>query len=661
MCGIAGLVNWGNREILSRMTALLAHRGPDDCGVSEHLYPDGTWLGLGNRRLSVLDLSAAGHMPMSNDDGTLTITYNGEVYNAFELRAGLENKGYRFRSHTDTEVVLKMYEEHGPDCLNHFNGMFSLAIEDRRRDQLFLARDHFGIKPLYYVHRGRQFAFASEIKSFLAIPDFDTRVSPDALQQYLSFLWVPDPLTLFDTVLKLPPGHCATFRRSEMKVEQYWDLSVPAAGTRHARSEEELIDAVRSELTRSVRQQTLSDVPVGAFLSGGLDSSSIVSIMSSLSRAPVKTYNISFPHQDRVGENTLDDPGTARRFANSLGCEHHEIEVSPQIASLLPKLTYHMDEPTADPALAMAYLVCQQARGDCTVLLSGAGGDEIFGGYRRYAAHYWNQLYSRVPGAVRRYGIELPLEALPSMRGSQLKGWVRLAKKMVRAAGQEPVQAAAMNLTYMSRELRVKLCLAQESTCDPRQALLQHLDQVPDSDFLHQLMYLDIKTFLPNLNLAYIDKMGMANSIEARVPFLDRQLAEFVFREVPPRLKVRGRFHGTLKYILREALADRLPAEVLKAPKAGFGAPIDLWLARDLREMTDDLLSADRINSRGFFDFRAVQRLVAEHRSGKADWSFQIWQLLTFEIWGQTFLDHAKWSIRYEAAPIPSGIFSITL
>lgn len=623
------------------MTALLEHRGPNDSGIVEHFSPGGDWIGLGNRRLAILDLSAAGHMPMTNDDGTLTITYNGEVYNFVQLRERLEAKDYRFKSQTDTEVVLKMYEEYGPECLNHFDGMFAFAIADRRRAQIFLARDHFGIKPLYYIQRGHRFAFASEIKSFLAIPDFEARILPEALEQYLTFLWVPDPLTIFDGVLKLPAGHCATLRRGDLYIEQYWDLKIPPANQAYAHTEESLVEAVRAELTHSVRRQMRSDVPVGAFLSAGLDSSSIVSIMSRLSAAAVRTYTIGFAPEYRVGENTLDDPSIPRSLAKKLGCQHHEIEVKPQIASLLPKLIYHMDEPTADPALAMAYLVCREARRDSTVLLSGAGGDEIFGGYRRYHLRHWHNLYQNIPRALRQSLIEPAINHLPVLQGSPLKGWVRLAKKMVRSAALEPRQSAVMNLMYMSPDLREELFVGkQRPLLDPAQPLLQHLDRVQDADFLHQLMYLDLKTFLPSLNLAYIDKMSMANSVEVRVPFLDRHLAEMLFTEVPPSLKVRRGLRGALKHILRRAMAD-LPKEVLNAPKAGFGAPIDHWLTHDLRDMTEDLLSATRIHDRGFFSSSVVQRLIEEHHSGKVDWSFQIWQLLTFEIWSQTFLDRA--------------------
>jgi asparagine synthase (glutamine-hydrolysing) len=638
MCGIAGLVNWGNRSILERMTGLLRHRGPDDFGIHEWLTSDGTWSGIGNRRLAILDLSAAGHMPMTNDDSTLTITYNGEVYNSPELRRQLEMKGHRFRSRTDTEVVLKMYEEYGPACVERFEGMFSFAILDQRRDQIFLARDHFGVKPLYYMCRNGRFAFASEIKAFLALPDFQIRVSPEELQQYLTFLWVPEPATIFDGVLKLPAAHWAIFKRGELRIQQYWNHSLPSEGSAFTLSEDETIEALRAYFEHSVTQQMVSDVPLGAFLSGGIDSSSIVSTMRSLTQARIRTYTIGFPSVARVGESTLDDPAIASELASSLDCDHHHIEVTSDVASLLPALMYQMDDPVADPALLMTHIVCREARKEVTVLLSGIGGDELFAGYRKHRAQYWNEIYRRLPATMRRRAIEPIINSLPTAGGTRFQGPIRLAKKMARSADHDPIEAALLNVTYMSDALRTELC-KESSGVDTWQTHRRHLEDVAHADFLNRLLYLDFKTFLPSLNLAYIDKMSMASSVEVRVPFLNRRLAEFAFREIPPSLKLKGGFRSTPKYILKKAMADRLPAAVLGAPKAGFGAPIHRWLSYELREMVDDLLSSERLRSRGFFDPGVVARLIREHRAGSADWSYQLWQLLTFEFWGQVFLD----------------------
>ena len=374
MCGIDGLVNCGDAETLARMTNVQTHRGPDDSGLWERRFPDGGYIGLGSRRLAILDLSADGHMPMSNEDGTVWITYNGEIYNFTDLRRELEGEGHRFRSHTDTEAIVHLYEEYGPDCLkdclNRLNGMFALAICDLRgrSPKLFLARDHFGIKPLYYWERGGKLAFASEIKALLEVPGIEARMNLEALDKYLTFLWVPDPLTMFEGIRKLPAGHYAVWRRGEFKIEQYWDLTFPPAEHRFARTEADLAGEIREKFCASVERQMVSDVPIGAFLSAGLDSSSIVAAMAR--KQPVRTYTITFPEKYRVGETTIDDPGVPRRLARKLGCEHHEIVVEPDVIGLLPSLTWHMDEPTADPAIIAAYLVCREARKQATVLLS---------------------------------------------------------------------------------------------------------------------------------------------------------------------------------------------------------------------------------------------------------------------------------------------------
>src|SRR6195256_1172301 len=432
MCGISGLANWGNAETLARMTHVQTHRGPDDSGLWERRFPDAGYIGLGSRRLAILDLSPDGHMPMSNEDGSVWITYNGEIYNFADLRRELEAKGHRFRSHTDTEAVIHLYEEYGADCLNRLNGMFAFAICDLRgtSPKLFLARDHFGIKPLYYCERGGKLAFASEVKALLEVPGIEAQINREALDQYLTFLWVPDPLTMFEGIRKLPAGHYANWQRGEFKIEQYWDLTFPPAEHRFERTEDDLAEEIRERFCASVEQQMVSDVPIGAFLSAGLDSSSIVAAMAR--KQSVRTYTITFPEKYRVGESTIDDPAVPQRLARKLGCEHHEIVVEPDVVGLLPKLTWHMDEPTGDPAIITAYLVCREARKQATVLLSGVGGDELFAGYRKHVAHYWGQAYGRVPSGARSL-IEAGLSAAPSMRGSRMKGSVRLAKKMARS------------------------------------------------------------------------------------------------------------------------------------------------------------------------------------------------------------------------------------
>ena len=658
MCGISGLANCGNREVLARMNAVQAHRGPNDNGIWEHSSSDGSYFALGSRRLSILDLSSGGHMPMCNENGTVWITYNGEIYNFADLRRELEGKGHRFASNTDTEAVVHLYEELGADCVTRLNGMFAFAICDLRgaRPVLFMARDHFGIKPFYYTVRGNKLAFASEAKALLEVPGTEAAIDLDALDQYLTFLWVPDPKTLFQGILKLPAGHCAIYRNGELTISRYWDLSFPPADHDFHLSEDEVADEIRERFRYSVEQQMVSDVPLGAFLSAGLDSSSIVAMMAPKAKRPLRTYTITFPEKYRKGENALDDPSVPARLAKELGCENRQIVVDPDVAALLPKLCWHMDEPTADPAILTAYLVCREASKDVTVLLSGVGGDELFAGYRKYAAHYWAQLYSKAPRSLRALA-EGAAERIPNLRGSRLKGPTRLLKKMLRSATLAPQDRFIRNCSYLDSQQRSAI-YARETRSDLRDFEPDHLHNsdfaaVAHADFLNQMLYLDTKIFMPTLNLTYNDKMSMACSVEVRVPFLNRELAEFAAWNVPPSWKLKGRIFPTTKHIFRRAMRGVLPSEVLHQPKAGFAAPTDYWLAHDLREMTDDLLSRERIRHRGVFRPEAVHRLISEHRSGRTDWAMQIWQFLTLELWMQNFLDRSK---RTEYEPAQAAI-----
>jgi asparagine synthase (glutamine-hydrolysing) len=640
------------------MIQVQAHRGPDDSGIWEKRFPDHTYMGLASRRLAILDLSDSGHMPMSNEDGSIWISYNGEIYNFQELRSELREKGHRFTSRTDTEVIVHLYEEEGPECVRRLNGMFAFGICDLRgaSPTLFVARDHFGIKPFYYVQRGDRLAFASEIKALLQVPGIEAEINLVALQQYLTLLWVPDPNTMFRGIYKLPAGHSAVFRNGQWTVSKYWDLQFPTKEAQYPRSEAELVDEVRQRFRSSVRAQMISDVPVGAFLSAGLDSSSIVAAMGELSDHPVRTHTITFPSKYRVGEKTLDDPRVAERFARRMGCDHQTIVVDPDVTELLPKITWHMDEPTADPAIIAAFLVCREAHGKTTVLLSGVGGDELFAGYRKHCAHYWGETYRRIPPQVRQGLIEPLLLGMPTLRSTPFKGMIRLAKKMARSGSLPDVEQFLVNCTYMDAR-------QQENLLDPAIAKAVHswdpfethracFKQNDHADFLNQMLYADTKIFMTSLNLTYADKMSMASSVEVRVPFLDRTLAEFVAWNVPPRLKLRGSMRPTTKFILRKAMAGVLPAEVLRQPKAGFGVPVDYWLAHELRPMVDDLLSESRLKQRGIFQPNATRALVQQHRGGAQDWSMQIWQLLTLEIWMQLFIDKNN----RNAEPVPAGL-----
>jgi len=639
MCGIAAVVNWGDVESLQLMIKRQEHRGPDDGGVWHSTLADGSWVGLGSRRLSILDLSNAGHMPMQNQDGSVVVTYNGEIYNYPELREELESKGYRFRSRSDTEALLYLYEQDGVDCVRRLNGMFAFAIWDQARQQMFVARDHFGIKPLYFTVRGHRVAFASEAKSLLCLPGFERRINYKALHQYMSFLWVPDPLTMFDGIRKLPAGHYGVVRNGEFTVTQYWDMTFPPAGHEFGSCNGTLVRELRDRFDNAVRSQLLSDVPVGAFLSAGMDSSSIVSAMSRSVDRPIQTYTITFPARYRAGE-MMDDPNVAARTARAFGCHHNEIVVDSDVANLLPKLSWHLDEPIADPAVIAAYLVCKEARKSVKVLLSGVGGDELFGGYRKYVGHYLARMYQSIPPFVRKEFIEPSVLRLPVMRGTAWRSPVRFAKKMARGGSLSAEDRFLMDSTYFSDADKADLYepgLKEDvATFDPWSLHRQYFESVRNADFLNQMLYVDTKAFMTSLNLTYNDKMAMASSVEVRVPFLDWRFAEWVAWNIAPNWKVR---FGRTKCVLRRAMAPVLPAEVLSQKKAGFAAPTDYWLSHDLRQMVDDLLSERRIRQRGLFSPITIKRLIDAHRSGRQDGASQIWQLLTFEIWMQTFID----------------------
>ena len=640
MCGIAGLVNCGNPALLTGMTNLQAHRGPDDSGIWHCITEETGFVGLGSRRLAIQDLSPLGHMPMRSEDGALTLVYNGEIYNYPQLKAELERLGCRFRSHSDTEAVLHGYAQWGLDFVKRFNGIFAFALWDARARRLVLARDHFGIKPLYYSFRQGRLAFASELKSLLLVPEVSRTVDFHALHQYMSFLWVPEPNTILRDISKLPAGHLGIFEKGELTLRRFWDLRFPSADHRYLGSEAALADELRERFKRVVKGQMLSDVPVGAFLSAGMDSSSIVACMASASSQPVHTYTISFPSEHRRGELTIDDTSVAERTAKHFGCVHTEINVKPDTAALLPKLIWHMDEPTADPAIITAYLLNREARKNVTVLLSGIGGDEIFGGYRKHQAHYLAQRYQRLPRWMREKLIEPIGRSVPSFAGSRVGGYVRFAKKMLRSGSLPPQERFIMDSVYFEEGEKRRLyrpeLRAETVGYDPRHRHLDSFSSVAEADFLNQMLYLDTKVFMPSLNLNYNDKMSMASSAEVRVPFLDWELVQWVADNVAPELKLNG---SIPKYILRRAMAPLLPAEVLHQGKAGFGAPVGNWLRNDLRPMIAELLSEKVVRRRGYFEPAQVQQIIDEHYSGREDRTFAIWQLLTLELWFREFVD----------------------
>jgi asparagine synthase (glutamine-hydrolysing) len=625
------------------MLELQQHRGPDDGGEEWFRSASGDSVGLGSRRLSILDLSPAGHMPMWNSDRTLCIVYNGEVYNFDELRRELIGRGARFRSRTDTEVVLQSYEAYGPECVRRLRGMFAFSIWDARENQMIVARDPFGIKPMYYFHRNDAFACASELKALLALPDVSTTIDIAALNQYLTLLWVPEPATILKDVQKLAPGHYAVFRNGRLNTTEYWDPSFPEQGAPYRIKGKELSGQVRYRIERAVGQQLVSDRPIGAFLSAGLDSTTIVACMAPRMRERVNTYTIAFPSSARRGALILDDPSVARRTASMLGCNHHEIITKPDVANLFGNIIWKMDEPVADPAILMAYLVCRAAAETSTVLLSGVGGDEVFGGYRKYSAHYIAQVYQQLPPLLRSRVIEPSIGRLRQPPKGQMNGWIRLLKKMIRSGSLPPQDGFLMHSVYMDKGEKAQLLTpelySQIEKLDEWSLHRQAFARVAHADFLNQMLYVDTKLFMPSLNLNYNDKMSMANSIEVRVPFLDQDLYEFVANEVPPQDKIRLFPTVQTKSILRSAMMPMLPREVLRQRKANFGAPVSRWLVNELDGLTNELLSERNIAVRGVYNARALSRILQEHRDNVQDHGMTIWQALTLEMWFQHFVD----------------------
>jgi asparagine synthase (glutamine-hydrolysing) len=630
VCGICGFAGRADYELVNTMTSRLRHRGPDGYGTRSFPSDDGGLpASLGHRRLSILDPGQRGAQPMRTPDGRYWITYNGEIYNFRELRASLEREGRRFRTTCDTEVVLAMYERYGADMLGRLNGIFAMAIWDERERRLFLARDRLGVKPLYHAQHGSALYFASEVKALLpALPR--PRLRCDAIADYLTFLWVPDPDTLFDGIYKLAPGHYAKYSGERLEVTQYWDMSFAP----EHRPEEEWSDALRHEVGAAIRRQMVSDVPLGSFLSGGIDSSAIVAEMARVG-GRVTTFTVGASKQDLRHEIVPDDVRYARQIASRHGVDYHELTLEPNVVELLPKLIWHLDEPVADPAAISTYLICSAARRKLTVILSGMGGDEIFAGYPRHLAAQLGRLLGCAPLPVRR-GLRRLIEAhLTLGRPGRLRGPRRNLMKLARGLDGTPWDRYLAYCSYYQGHELAAVLGPDTPAGDPFRRHRAYLERVRDEHWLNQLLYLDLKTFLPCLNLSYTDKMSMAASAEVRVPLLDNDLVDLSAR-IPPELKLHGL---TRKYLFKRSMESVLPREVIYRRKAGFGAPVRSWLVGELEPMVNELLCPDVIRARGLFDPVEVRRLIDANRRGQEDNALRIWALLTLELWQRTFLD----------------------
>lgn len=631
MCGIAGFSGHFDQTLLSTMSKLIAHRGPDDHGQFL-IKQDG--IGLAHRRLSIIDLSDAGHQPMANLEGFLHLTYNGEIYNYRELTSGLEQKGYKFQSRSDTEVLLHLYHCYGLDMLDRLKGIYAFVLWDARQKQLFVARDGVGVKPLYYCETSKGFLFSSELKALLASDEVSRELDLEALDEHLTFLWTAAPRTMLKAVRKLEPGHAMLVREGRIvRKWRYYDL--PYDGRWVEGTEDEIIEELRRLIKQAVNRQMVSDVPVAAFLSGGIDSSCVVAMMRQVrpEYTPV-CYSIGFRDARDLDGDPADLP-YAKRAAAHLGVDLREVTIDSNIFSNLERVLYHLDEPHSSSGTINALIISECARKDGTkVLLSGDGGDDFFAGYRRHRALRFRSIMLSWPGVLRR--------AFTSWARSA-RGCKPVMRRIRRAFSHAELQGdewAASLFAYSVRSVRYELFapLVKETLSDRYefQCLMRSLTNIPhEHDLLNRLLYLEGKHFLADNVLNHTDKMGMAVGVEIRVPLLDIDLIDFVVK-IPPRLKQHGIQN---KYVLKRAMEPFLPRDVVYRPKTGFGVPLRHWLHNGLREFTNDILSEESIRRRGIFQPTAVHNLIQQDKAGRVDGSYLIFTIICIELWCRLFID----------------------
>jgi asparagine synthase (glutamine-hydrolysing) len=632
MCGITGKLTYDGepieRERLEAMTAAVAHRGPDSAG-----YYFGDGIALGHRRLSIIDLST-GDQPIANEDGTIWVVFNGEIYNFADVRRQLEGFGHRFRTRSDTEVIVHAYEQWGAACVERLRGMFAFALWDAPERRLLLARDRLGVKPLYYAETGTGLIFASEIKAVLQDPSVSRDWRADALDAYLALEYIPGPATIYRQVRKLPAAHVAIVERGQLRLRPYWDLEFTGDG--QADREPEYLERLDALLRESVALRLISDVPLGAFLSGGIDSSTVAAYMKETSDAPVVTTSVGF------AERAFDELAHARAVAAHLGCEHHEVVANPDVRDILPRLAWHLDEPFADPSAVPTFYVSEAARRLVTVALSGDGGDELWAGYGWHRVDHWETRARNWLGPILSRAAGLVGGALPyAVKGARSLGHLALP----------PDEAYARKHAYGRFEGAAKLDLysvdlrAETRHHDPFETFRAAHRACGSSDPLDRALYVDVKTYLVDDILTKVDKMSMAVSLETREPLLDHRLLEFA-ASVPTSLKLRN---GTSKYLLRRVLHDRVPRSIVERGKQGFEPPTGEWLRGPLADMTDALLFDGRLRNRGLFSPKTVARLWTEHRTGRRDHRERLWSLVMLELWFREFIDGG--AVRKPLAP----------
>lgn len=629
MCGLCGVLNFDgqapvDQEGLAAMTATLHKRGPDDLGF----YCSGP-VGLGHRRLSIIDLTT-GHQPLSNEDGTIWIVYNGELYNYQEIRADLAKAGHRFATQSDTEVIVHAYEEYGEACLKGMNGMFAFAIWDSRRGRLLLARDRLGIKPLYYARLPHCFLFGSELKALLAHPQFEPTLDITALNLYLSLEYVPTPHSILAGVKKLPPGHFLVVESENTRLERYWDLRLGRSEPAAARSLTECITEVRQLLYNAVKMELVSDVPVGVLLSGGIDSSAVAAMMTRASARPVPSFSVIFD------DPSFDESAHARLVARHVGTEHHEFPLSADTAlEMLPQIMAGLDEPLGDSSIIPTYCLSRFTKEHVKVALGGDGGDELFGGYSTLQAHRLADYYQRLaPGWLRDLVEPWVLENLPvSFDNLSLDFKLR---RFLRDYRLPPAVRHHRWLGSFTPEEKAWLLgpVAGESREEVTSLVANYARQARAQDPLNQVLYCDLKLYLEGDILVKVDRASMANSLEVRVPLLNRLLVEFA-AHLPHSFKLHGL---TTKFLLREALKGILPEPILRRGKKGFNAPVAKWFAGPLKPLLEDLLSARRLKQQGLFQPDYVQTLIKEHQARYRDHRKLLWTLLAFQMWYENWL-----------------------
>ncbi|MCH7677738.1 asparagine synthase (glutamine-hydrolyzing) [candidate division KSB1 bacterium] len=628
MCGICG-VTYFDRErnvlehLVKSMCDVIRHRGPDDEGwITKGNY------GIGMRRLSIIDLFT-GRQPISNEDDSIWIVFNGEIYNHVELRNKLIKKGHKFQTKCDTEVIVHAYEEYGEECPKKLNGMFGFAILDLKKQILFLSRDRLGIKPLYYYHDSKKFAFGSELKSILQVPNIPREVDLRALDLFLTFEYIPSPYSIFQGIRKLPPGHSLTLKDGRINIREYWDLDFDEKDIPEGELCEQLLELFQD----AVKIRLMSDVPLGAFLSGGIDSSAIVAMMSRVMDRPVKTFSIGFK------EDTYNESHYAQQIANHFNTEHHVEIIEPNALELAEKLVGFLDEPFGDFSIFPTYLVSKMARKHVTVSLSGDGGDELFAGYDTYIANKAGRAYERLPRLLRN-AMHPILSRIPPTE--KKKGLINRAKRFVEGMELPADLEHTRWMIFLQEGEKIKLYSddLQDTLngSDSFEFIRNYFNRVNTSDPLNRQLYVDIKSYLVDNILVKVDRMSMATSLETRVPFLDHRFVEFS-ATIPSRLKLQGK---NTKYLFKKAMADVLPPQILNRSKEGFSIPIKNWLKEDLKPLMLEVLDQQKIKREGFFNTNYVEQLKKEHLSGKENHSHRLWSMMVFGIWQDLYLRGAS-------------------